>query len=62
MMGKNHTITQPTMLVTNGVKCNAECNYYTGEGVCRQDVEVQQPWNIGLGVSMDMGNNTISNG
>ena len=26
-------------------------------GVCRQDVEVQQPWNVGLGVSMDMGNN-----
>ena len=27
--------------------------------VCRQDVEVQQPWNVGLGVSMDMGNNIL---
>ena len=28
-------------------------------GVCRQDLEVQQPWNVGLGVSMDMGNNLL---
>ena len=28
-------------------------------GVCRQDVEVQQPWNIGLGVAMDMGNGLL---
>ena len=36
------------------VKCNQDSG-----NVCRQDVEVQQPWNIGLGVSMDMGNNML---
>ena len=41
------------------VKCNAErCNYIL-VGVCSQDLEVQQPWNVGLGVSMDMGNNLL---
>jgi long-chain fatty acid transport protein len=34
------------------------CNQDRGN-VCRQDVEVQQPWNLGLGVSMDMGNNML---
>ena len=36
------------------VKCNGDRG-----SVCRQDVTVQQPWNIGLGVSMDMGNNLL---
>jgi long-chain fatty acid transport protein len=36
------------------VKCNQDRG-----NVCRQDVEVQQPWNVGLGVSMDMGNNLL---
>jgi len=36
------------------VKCNQD-----RLSVCRQDVEVQQPWNVGLGVSMDMGNNLL---
>ena len=35
-----------------------ECNGDSGN-VCRQDVEVQQPWNVGLGVSMDMGNGLL---
>ena len=36
------------------MKCNGDSG-----NVCRQDVEVEQPWNIGLGVSMDMGNNLL---
>jgi len=39
-------------------QCNGD-NVGTTTGVCRQDVEVQQPWNVGLGVSMDMGNNLL---
>ena len=35
-------------------KCNGD-----GGNVCRQDVEIEQPWNVGLGVSMDMGNNLL---
>jgi long-chain fatty acid transport protein len=37
-----------------GIKCNN-----TNGTVCRQDVEVQQPWNLGLGMSMDMGNGML---
>jgi long-chain fatty acid transport protein len=37
-------------------KCNRD---NTSSNVCRQDLEVEQPWNIGLGVSMDMGNNML---
>jgi hypothetical protein len=49
--------------VTSGVtnhtmKCNGD-NVSSTTGVCRQDLEVQQPWNVGLGVSMDMGNNLL---
>ena len=36
------------------VKCNKDRG-----NVCRQDVTVQQPYNIGLGMSMDMGNNLM---
>ena len=46
--------THSKMVTLHLVKCKCRCN---GGNVCRQDVEVQQPWNIGLGVSMDMGNN-----
>jgi long-chain fatty acid transport protein len=35
-----------------------KCNGDSGN-VCRQDVEIEQPWNVGLGVSMDMGNNLL---
>jgi long-chain fatty acid transport protein len=34
------------------------CTYAAGS-VCRQDVEVQQPWNVGLGISHDMGNGML---
>ena len=37
------------------VKCNGD-DVDSTTGVCRQDLELQQPWNVGLGVSMDMGN------
>jgi long-chain fatty acid transport protein len=40
------------------VKCNGDSVTAT-VGVCRQDVEVQQPANIGLGIAMDMGNNLM---
>jgi long-chain fatty acid transport protein len=40
------------------VKCNGDTVAAT-TGVCRQDVMVQQPANIGLGISMDMGNNML---
>ena len=40
------------------VKCNGD-NVAATTGVCRQDVMVQQPANIGLGISMDMGNNMM---
>ena len=40
------------------VECNGD-DVDTTTGVCRQDLEVQQPWNLGVGVSMDMGNNLL---
>jgi long-chain fatty acid transport protein len=41
------------------IKCNADGNASTTLGVCRQDLEVQQPWNVGLGLSHDMGNGML---
>jgi hypothetical protein len=48
--------TSPTLSGASGytIKCNGDAG-----NVCRQDVTVQQPYNIGLGVSMDMGNNLL---
>jgi len=40
------------------IRCNGD-NVQNLVGVCRQDVEVQQPWNVGLGMSMDMGNGLL---
>jgi long-chain fatty acid transport protein len=44
--------------INAAIKCNGD-----GAGalsaVCRQDLKVQQPWNIGLGMSMDMGNGML---
>jgi long-chain fatty acid transport protein len=40
------------------VKCNGD-HVDSTAGVCRQDLEVQQPWNLGIGVAMDMGNNLL---
>ena len=40
------------------IRCNGD-NVFNLVGVCRQDVEVQQPWNVGLGMSMDMGNGLL---
>ena len=44
---------------TVNVKCNANGVTTGSYGVCRQDLIVQQPWNVGLGVSMDMGNDLL---
>jgi long-chain fatty acid transport protein len=49
--------------VTSGVinhtmKCNGD-NVAATTGVCRQDLVAQQPWNVGLGIAMDMGNNLL---
>jgi len=40
------------------IECNGD-HVDAQAGVCRQDLEVQQPWNLGVGVSMDMGNNLL---
>jgi len=56
MDGSNATVTSALA----PIKCNgAELNPNTTSGVCRQDVEVQQPWNLGLGVSHQLDANTI---
>ena len=47
------------ILFKSSGKGSFPAGYSVTEGVCRQDVEVQQPWNVGLGVSMDMGNNLL---
>ena len=39
-------------------QCNGD-NVGLTTGVCRQDLEVQQPWNVGLGLAMDMGNGLL---
>jgi long-chain fatty acid transport protein len=36
------------------VKCNGDAG-----SVCRQDVRIEQPWNVGLGMAMDMGNGLL---
>jgi hypothetical protein len=43
---------------TVNIKCNGD-TVTSSVGVCRQDLEVQQPWNVGLGMSMDMGNGLL---
>ena len=40
------------------VHSSVTCNGDNGT-VCRQDLKVQQPWNIGLGMAMDMGNGML---
>jgi long-chain fatty acid transport protein len=45
--------------VQSGIyKCNGD-NVASNTGVCRQDLKAQQPANIGLGISMDMGNDLM---
>ena len=52
MNGTDATLTSAAVTI----KCNGDGVKTGQKGVCRQDLEVQQPWNIGLGVAMDMGN------
>ena len=54
--GSNPTVTKTYVQpVCNG----GEGNPNTTEGVCRQDVSVQQPYNIGLGISHNLDSNTM---
>jgi len=46
--------TGATVAQNAAIKCNGDAGQ-----VCRQDIEIQQPWNIGLGVSHDMGNGML---
>jgi len=60
MNGSDSSITT-TMLESqssnqNAITCNGDG---TNNAVCRQDVEVQQPWNIGLGISHNLDANTM---
>ena len=43
---------------TGAVKCNGD-SVTTNTGVCRQDLEVEQPWNVGLGISHSLDANTL---
>jgi len=40
----------------NAITCNGDG---TNNAVCRQDLKVQQPWSVGLGMAMDMGNGML---
>jgi long-chain fatty acid transport protein len=54
MNGNAATITAAAV----SYQCNGD-NVGAQTGVCRQDLEVQQPWNVGLGLAMDMGNGLL---
>jgi len=45
--------------INAAIKCNNTSGGAELSSVCRQDLMVQQPWNVGLGVSMDMGNGML---
>jgi long-chain fatty acid transport protein len=44
--------------INAAIKCNGDGSA-EASAVCRQDLMVQQPWNVGLGMSMDMGNGML---
>ena len=44
--------------INAAIKCNGDGSN-EASAVCRQDLKVQQPWNIGLGMAMDMGNGML---
>ena len=44
--------------INAAIKCNGD-GTAESSAVCRQDLKVQQPWNIGLGMAMDMGNGML---
>ncbi len=58
MAGSDAAITTTMLASLDSNQDAITCNGDAGN-VCRQDLEVQQPWNIGLGVAMDMGNNML---
>ena len=45
--------------INAAIKCNNTETETALAAVCRQDLRVQQPWNIGLGMAMDMGNGML---
>ena len=45
--------------INAAIKCNNTGGSTEHASVCRQDLKVQQPWNIGLGMAMDMGNGML---
>jgi len=53
--------TEDNAAINAAVKCNQEVSQAGGTlgNVCRQDLKVQQPWNVGLGMAMDMGNGML---
>jgi long-chain fatty acid transport protein len=58
-MAGGHAAITESMLKTkthspNGITCNGDAGL-----VCRQDLEVQQPWNIGLGIAHNLDANTM---
>ena len=58
MHGSNPFASTDGITGTVNIKCNGD-TVTSSVGVCRQDLEVQQPWNVGLGMSMDMGNGLL---
>ena len=49
--------------VTTGIvgsfPCNGDRMISTTSGVCRQDVEIQHPWNIGVGIAHNLSDDTM---
>ena len=52
MAGTNAALTRAATVI----KCNGNGSEIN---VCRQDLEIQQPWNIGLGISHNLDDNTL---
>jgi hypothetical protein len=58
MNGSDSSITTTMLASKTGSPDAIVCNGDAGK-VCRQDLKVQQPWNVGLGMAMDMGNGML---
>ena len=55
MHGDNPFGSQTSVAGNVAVKCNADEN----RTVCRQDVQAEQPWNVGLGIAHNLDANTL---
>jgi long-chain fatty acid transport protein len=58
MAGSEAAITTTMLASLDSNQDAITCNGDNGN-VCRQDLRVQQPWNVGLGMAMDMGNGML---